>query len=184
MVNKARLKSIRRSTVYKYGFEVARTHAHAMQLDAASGNTKWKDAINTELAQIIEYETFEDKGKGAKVPMDYKLIRCHFVFDVKHDRQHKAQYIAGGYLTNPPLDIIYSGVVSLLSLQLMIFLAEHNGLQLYAADIGNADLEATTREKVCLYGRPEFKDLGMEGHLLVIARALYGLKTSGARWND
>ena len=79
MVNQAHLKSIRRSTVYKYGFEVAQTHAHAMQLDAVSGNTKWKDAINTELTQIIEYETFEDKGKGAKVPMVYKLIRCHFV---------------------------------------------------------------------------------------------------------
>ena len=39
MVNQARLKSIRRSTVYKYGFKVAQTHAHAMQLDAASGNT-------------------------------------------------------------------------------------------------------------------------------------------------
>ena len=75
MVNQACLKSIRRSMVYKYGFEVVQTHAHAMQLDAASGNTKWKDAINTELAQIIEYETFEDKGKGGKVPMGDKLIR-------------------------------------------------------------------------------------------------------------
>ena len=61
-----------------------------MQLDAESGNTKWKDTINTELAQIIEYKTFEDKGKGAKVPTDYELIRCHFVFNVKHDGQHKA----------------------------------------------------------------------------------------------
>ena len=52
--------------VYKYGFEVARTHAHAMQLDAASGNTKWKDAINTELAQIIEYEILMIKGKERK----------------------------------------------------------------------------------------------------------------------
>ena len=87
-----------------------------MQLDATSGNTKGKDAINTELAQIIEYETFDYKGKGAKVPMEYKLIWCHFVFDVKHDGQHKARYVAGGHLTNPPLDSIYSGVVSLQSL--------------------------------------------------------------------
>ena len=50
----------------------------------------------------------------------------------------------------------------------MIFLAELNGLQLYAADVGNAYLEAETREKVCVYGGPEFRDLGLEGHLLVI----------------
>ena len=121
-----------------------------MQLDAASGNTQWKGAINTELMQIIEYETFEAKGKGAEVPMDYKLIRCHFLFDVKHDGQHKARYIAGGHLIDPPLDSIYSGVVWLCSLRLMTFLAELNGLHLYAADVGNAYLEAKTREEVCV----------------------------------
>ena len=78
LVNQAQLKSIRRSTVYKYGFEVARSHAKAMQLDAKNGNNKWNEAANTELWQIVEYETFEDKGKGAKVPKDYTLIRCHF----------------------------------------------------------------------------------------------------------
>jgi hypothetical protein len=30
----------------------------------------------------------------------------------------------------------------------MIFIAELNGLELYAADVGNAYLEAKTREKV------------------------------------
>ena len=60
--------------VYKYRFEVARSHAHAMQLDAKNGNNKWKEVVNTELSQIVEYETIEDKGKGAKVPKDYKLI--------------------------------------------------------------------------------------------------------------
>ena len=100
---------------------MARSHAHAMQLDAKNGNKKWKEAVNTELSQISEYETFEDKGKGAKVPKDYKRIRCHFVFDVKHDGRHKAQYVAGGHLMDPPLDSVYSGAVSLRSLQLVIF---------------------------------------------------------------
>ena len=118
--------------------------------------------MNTELSQIAEYETFEDKGKGAKVLKDYKLIHYHFVFDVKHDGRHKARYVAGGHLMDPPLDSVYSGVVSLQSLQLVIFLAESNGLQLYAADIGNAYLEAKTKEKVCTYGRPKFRDLGLE----------------------
>ena len=62
--------------VYKYGFEVAQSHAHAMQLDAKNGNNKWKEAVNTELSQIVEYETFEDKGNGAKVP---KTINLHDV---------------------------------------------------------------------------------------------------------
>ena len=40
------------------------------------------------------------------------------------------------------------------------------------------------KEKVCIYGRPKFRDLGLEGHLLMIVWALYGLKTSGAQWHD
>ena len=118
-----------------------------------------RKAVNTELSQIVEYEMFEDKGKGAKVPKDYKLIQCHFVFDVKHDGHHKARYVAGGHLTDPLLDSVYSGVVSLRSLRLVIFLAELNGLQLYAADIGNAYLEANMKEKVCIYSGPEFRTL-------------------------
>ena len=84
----------------------------------------------------------------------------------------------------PPLESVYSGVVSLRSLRLVIFLSELNSLQLYAADVGNAYLEAKTREHVCIIGGPEFHDVGLEGHLLIIVRALYGLKTSGARWHD
>ena len=76
---------------------------------------------------------------------------------------HKARYEAGGHFTDPLLDSVYSGVVSLRSLQLVIFLAVLNGVQLYAVDIGNAYLEAKTKEKVCIYGGPEFRDLGLEG---------------------
>ena len=61
-----------------------------------------------------------------------------------------------------PLDSVYSGLVSLRSLRLVIFLTELNGLQLYAANVGNAYLEAKIKEKVCIYGRPEFRDLGLE----------------------
>jgi Reverse transcriptase (RNA-dependent DNA polymerase) len=87
-------------------------------------------------------------------------------------------------LTDPPIESIYSGIVSLRSLRLVIFLSELNSLCLYAADIGNAYLEAKTREYVCIIGGPEFRDVGLEGHVLIIVRALYGLKTSGARWHD
>ena len=53
---------------------MARSHAHVMQLDAKNGNNKWKEVVNTELSQLVEYEMFEDKGKGEKVLNDYKLI--------------------------------------------------------------------------------------------------------------
>ena len=43
-------------------------------------------------------------------------------------------------------------------------------------------MESYTKEKVVFRAGPEFGDL--EGHLMVIIKALYGLRSSGARWHD
>jgi hypothetical protein len=55
-------------------------------------------------------------------------------------------------------------------------------LQTWATDIGNAYLEALTSEKVCIIAGPEFGNL--QGHVMIIDKALYGLCSSGARWHD
>jgi hypothetical protein len=184
MLNQAKLKSVRRGPIFKYGYQVPRSFKEAMELDKANGNTKWADALLIEATQIKDYDTFKDIGLGTKIPNGYKLIRCHFIFDVKHDGRHKARFVAGGHMTDPPLDSVYSGVVTLRSLRLLIFLAELNEMLLWAGDIGNAYLEALTKEKIVIRAGPEFAIFGWEGHTLIIVRALYGLKTSGARWHE
>ena len=78
-------------------------------------------------------------------------------------------------------DLVYSGVASLRSLRIVCFLAELNGLEVTGGDIGNAYLEAYTKERVCFRAGPEFGEL--EGHLMIIDKALYGLRTSGARFH-
>ena len=77
---------------------------------------------------------------------------------------------------------VYLGVVSLRGLRIVLFLVELNGLDTCATDIGNAYLEAHTKEKVCFIAGSEFGEL--QGHLLLIDKALYGLRTSGQRWHD
>jgi hypothetical protein len=68
------------------------------------------------------------------------------------------------------------------SLRTVIFLAELNGLETWATGIGNAYLEAETFEKVFIIAGPKFGEL--EGHTLVIFKALYGLRSSGLRWSE
>jgi hypothetical protein len=53
---------------------------------------------------------------------------------------------------------------------------------LWGADIGNAYLEAKTKEKVFIVAGPEFAEL--EGHVLIINKALYGLRSSGLHWHE
>ena len=77
--------------------------------------------------------------------------------------------------------LIYSGVVSTRSLRLSIFLAKLNSMKVWGEDIGNAYAEATTKEKLYIIAGFEFEEL--QGHILVIHKALYGLKSSGLRWS-
>ena len=65
---------------------------------------------------------------------------------------------------------------------MIVFLAELNGLELWDTDISSAHLEAHTKEKVCIIAGPEFGPL--EGHRLLVSRALCGLRTSGQRWHE
>jgi Reverse transcriptase (RNA-dependent DNA polymerase) len=88
--------------------------------------------------------------------------------------------VADGHLTDVPLDSVYSGVVSLQGIHMIIFLSELNGMETWAADVGNAYLEAKTSERVYIIGGPEFAE--HEGHVLVIYKALYGLCSSGKMW--
>jgi hypothetical protein len=181
MANQAKIRSYTTALRYKYGYEVPKTYEQAVRLDQRNGNTKWQDATRTEMEQLDEYETFTDLGKDATPPAGHKKIRVHLVFDVKHDAR-QARCVADGHLTDIPLDSVYSGVVSLRGLRFLLFIAELNGLETWATDIGNAYLEAKTQEKLYITAGSEFGDRA--GHTLVIHKALYGLRTSGLRWHQ
>ena len=138
LMNQAKLHSFRTKPIYMFGHLVPRNHDQAMKLDEDNGNKNWKNAEMLELKQIQDYKTFLDKGKHSPIPPGYKKIRVHFVYAVKHDGRFKVRLVAGGHLTDTPVDSVYSSVVSLRGLRLVIFLGELNGLDTWATDIGNA----------------------------------------------
>lgn len=89
--------------------------------------------------------------------------------------------VAGGHLTKPIYnDASYVRIASIKCIRTFSVLAELNGLSLCAADVGNAYLEAETQKKLFIIAGPEFGVL--EGHTLIVYKALYGLRTSRARW--
>ena len=180
LANQAKLYAFRNRIIYKFGIQVPQNHQQAMEIDKANGNHLWREAEETELRQIDDYQVFTDLGLKGIPPPGYKKIRVHMVYDVKHDLKRKARLVADGNLTQVPIDSVYSSVVSLRGLRLTIFLAELNQLELWCTDVGNAYLEARTDEKIYIIAGNEF---GLrEGHTLIIHKALYGLRSSGARW--
>ena len=74
----------------------------------------------------------------------------------------------------------YASVVSRDSVRLGFLIAALNGLDVLAGDIQNAFLNADCLEKVYFIAGHEWGS--MKGRKIVIRKALYGLKSSGAAW--
>lgn len=169
---------VRKGNNMKFGVIVPKTVEEALALDRQNGNTFWQDAIEKEKKNCKV--AFKFLGQDVQPPPGFKKITCHMVFDVKFDLTRKARYVAGGHLTEAPSALTYASVVSRESVRILFTVAALNGLEVRMCDIGNAYLNAETREKVYIIAGPEWGD--QQGETVLIVRALYGLKTSGAEW--
>ena len=63
-INQSKLIQVRRSSCFKFGFQVPRTCDEAVEIDNKNGNAKWQDAIKLELDIIDTYNIFHDHGKA------------------------------------------------------------------------------------------------------------------------
>ena len=102
--------------------------------------------------------------------------------DVNHQEKFKARFVTDEYLTKEPTETVYSGVASLRNLRLAIFPAELINLQLLGANVGNAYVQALTKQKLYIVACPEFEEL--QGHVPAMYKALYGTRSGGAYWHD
>ena len=157
----------------KFRVEVPNGLQHAMYLDKVNNNHLWKEAMECELKQINNYETYRALNAGECLPAEYTCVPYHFIWDVKFDLRHKCRLVAGGNWMDPPKEDVYSGIVSMDTIRMSFQLAQLNGLHVCVADIGNAFLYGKTTEKVYIRAGPEFSEL--QGQPLIINKGLYGL---------
>ena len=99
-----------------------------MEIDTNNGNTLWRDAELRKVNQIDEYNTFIDNGNRIPPPQ-YKKIRYHIVYDVKPTLARKARLVAGGHLTDTPIESVYAGVVLMRVFKICTFITKLNGLE-------------------------------------------------------
>ena len=106
----------------------------------------WQDATKKEMQQIIDFKTFEPKGRGAKVPSGYTYVPVHLCFDVKFDLRRKAVLVADGHRTEDPNEDELSGFITLDVVSTCFFLAELNNIGILAADVVNFYINGHTKE--------------------------------------
>ena len=165
-----------KKTTHKYGVELPTSVEHAYELDRKNGNTLWRDAIKKEMHDAAV--AFQILDESESLPVGYKKATGHMVFDVKMTFQRKARWVLDGHKTPKPQGSTYAGVVSRESVRIALTYAALNDLDVTAADIRNAYLQAPSSEKHYIICGPEF---GLEnvGKRALIKRALYGGKSAG-----
>ena len=58
-INQSKIRKVRRSSVYQFGFLIPKDYKQALQLDEQNGNRKWYDATKLEMEQINDFKTTE-----------------------------------------------------------------------------------------------------------------------------
>jgi hypothetical protein len=171
------------SMAIKFGVDVPRTVDEALALDKKNGDNKWAEAIQKEMQGLYDHETFKFLEPNVSAPKGYQYAPLRMIFDVKPDGRCKARLVIGGHVVDSSEHSGYSSVVKLTSVRLLNIIAEAQGLECLAGDIGNAYLNAPTREKVYVRCGLEF-GLGLKGRIAIVVKSLYGLKSSGNRWHS
>ena len=162
---------------HKYGIEVPTSVEHAKQIDEKNRNTRWQDAIAKEMYNVaVAFKILEDHEP---LPVGWTPSSGHLVFDVKMDFTLKARWVKDGHKSPDPETSAYAGVVSRESIRIALTYAALLGVNVLAADIRNAYLQAPTSEKHYIVCGEEF-GLEHKGKRALIVRALYGGKLRGA----
>ena len=172
----AAVKNRIRKMTHKYGIEIPRDMEHAHEIDSRNGNTMWRDALRKEMYNVGV--AFEILDEGTHVPHGWKRVTGHLIWEVKMDFTRKARWVLDGHKTLDPIGSTYAGVVSRESVRIALTYAALNDLDVFAANIQNAYLQAPSSQKHYIICGPEF---GVENirWTALIHRALYGGKAAG-----
>ena len=149
---------------------------HALELDEANNNHLWRDALSKEMHNVGIAFSVLDAGQEA--PVGWSKESGHIIYDVKMDFTRKARWVLEGHKTANPIGSTYAGVVSRESVRIALTYAALNELDVTAADIRNAYLQAPSSQKHYIVCGPEF-GLENQGKTALITRALYGGKSAG-----
>jgi hypothetical protein len=101
MVNQAKLHWYTSARQYKYRYEVPHNYEDTVQINWLNNNTK-----NLELDSVHDHKVFIDDGSS--ILTGYCKICVSLFFNVKHDGQHEACWVANGHITEVPLESVHS----------------------------------------------------------------------------
>eukprot|EP00957_Ditylum_brightwellii_P012729 962388-Ditylum_brightwellii.AAC.1 len=90
------------------------------------------------------------------MPIGWNMVTGHIIFNVKVDSTMKARWVLDGHKTPYPVGSMYAGAVSRESVRIAFAYAALNNIDVWAADIQNAYLQALSSQKHYIVYGAEF----------------------------
>jgi hypothetical protein len=99
--------------------------------------------------------------------------------------RHKARLVAKGYAQRAGIDFeeVFAPVARLDSVRVLLAIAAHHNWEVHHLDVKSAFLNGDLEEEVYVSQPPGFIIDGMEGKVLRLKKALYGLRQAPRAWN-
>jgi hypothetical protein len=81
MIKQVRMHSAKykHTRTWKFGVQIPSNYNDAKKRDNENGNSLWMDATSLEMAQLDEYECFEDLGPDGNCHPGYKKIKLYLI---------------------------------------------------------------------------------------------------------
>src|ERR1700744_5961587 len=141
---------------------------------------EWCAACREELESLRKCKVYElvDPPKGRKV------IKNRWVFDIKSDGRRKARLVAKGFsqVEGVDYDEIFSPVVRFETVWMMLALAALRDWHISGLDVKTAFLYGELDEELYMEQPEGFKIPGQQNKVMLLKRAIYGLKQAALAW--
>ncbi|KAL5622066.1 hypothetical protein BROUX41_006011 [Berkeleyomyces rouxiae] len=142
----------------------------------------WLAAMREEEVRLLSYDVYDSVPKSS-VPKDKKIIKGRWVLTRKADGSFRARWVLKGF-QEPDVDDedAYAGVIHANTMRILLAYTAHKGYAVIQADAVSAYLNADIGKE--LYAEAPTQ-LGSDANYVCrLKKALYGLRTSGRRWQE
>ena len=145
---------------------------------------QWKKAMDDEMNSLQEKKVIEIVDR----PENRKVISCKWVYRIKRDskgniNRYKARLVARGFTQVYGLDYMdtYAPVTRLETIRLLCALAVKRDWEVRHVDVKTAYLNGDLDEEIFME-IPEGYNEGLEGKVILLRKAIYGLRQAGRQW--
>ena len=151
------------------------------EAEASPERNKWHKAEGS------EYQSHMDNKTWVLVPRpkDRKVIKCRWVYAIKHDGRYKARLVAKGFTQVWGQDYheTFSPVARFESVRYLLAHAALEDWEIESMDVKTAFLNGDLDEEIYMEQPEGWVVPGKEDWVCLLKKAIYGLKQASRQWN-